>query len=178
MLSSTTSVLLYFTLISVEMWCTLFIHLIIKRSFEVPTKLFLLFATDIRRCQPAMWKAIVCTMHIKPCYNDPRINRLCRCVINNDSNANKNSNEVVDIFSFKFVCISRSDCVRLLSKCVDRSRTMSATVVDDVCQLVAVDDTVQSCMSLGPYLGKIFLLQSTLATHITNSFTMYLICCG
>jgi hypothetical protein len=68
--------------------------------------------------------------------------------------------------------------MRLLSKCVDRSRTMSATVVDDVCQLVAVDDTVQPCMSLDPYLGKIFLLQSTLAAHITNSFTMYLICCG
>ncbi len=44
--------------------------------------------------------------------------------------------------------------MRLLSKCLDKSKTMSATVVEDVCQLVAVDESVQPCMSLGPYLGN------------------------
>jgi hypothetical protein len=41
---------------------------------------FDLSISDIRECEPQMWKAIACALHTKPCHKKPSHLPLCRYV--------------------------------------------------------------------------------------------------
>ncbi|KAL4222440.1 hypothetical protein ACF0H5_018479 [Mactra antiquata] len=73
---------------------------------------------DIRSCEPEMWKAIACAYQIKPCYKKPSPPQICR-----------------------------EDCVYIMSKCVDTSKSnMDA----DLCKRLPLKNSGE-CISVKQY---------------------------
>lgn len=66
---------------------------------------------DIQECEPEMWKAIACSLQIKPCYKTPTPLQICR-----------------------------EDCEYILGKCMDTSRLKSEGI-KDICNRLPKTET-------------------------------------
>lgn len=87
-------------------------------NLQIPVK-------DIRECEPEMWKAIACSLQIKPCYKTPTPLQICR-----------------------------EDCEYILGKCVDTTKLKSeGKVVKDLCNRLPKTDT-EACISVQKYLTE------------------------
>ncbi|XP_039290122.1 reversion-inducing cysteine-rich protein with Kazal motifs isoform X1 [Nilaparvata lugens] len=82
-----------------------------------------LHVRNISRCSPHMWKAVACTLQIKPCHRHSHANRICR-----------------------------DDCFELLSHCVDWAK-MPGYSAASLCARLSPDNPIIPCISLSPYLA-------------------------
>ncbi|XP_054718060.1 reversion-inducing cysteine-rich protein with Kazal motifs-like [Uloborus diversus] len=80
---------------------------------------------DIAQCSPDTWKAIACALQIKPCQTRAHTNMICR-----------------------------SDCMNLLSNCVDRSRLLEGQSPSTLCDVLSPPGINSPCISLTPYLSE------------------------
>ncbi|XP_006813981.1 reversion-inducing cysteine-rich protein with Kazal motifs-like [Saccoglossus kowalevskii] len=78
---------------------------------------------DINSCEPAMWKAIACTLQIKPCHSKSHVNMICK-----------------------------SDCIAILGKCLDVSRLKRDETAESLCTMLSPNDETTPCISLSQYL--------------------------
>ncbi|XP_078571967.1 reversion-inducing cysteine-rich protein with Kazal motifs-like isoform X4 [Branchiostoma floridae x Branchiostoma japonicum] len=78
---------------------------------------------DVQECEPDMWKAIACTLQIKPCHSQSHGNRICK-----------------------------ADCVNILTRCGDQARFPMGTTVDSLCNALSPQDEDDHCITLAPYL--------------------------
>ncbi|KAK2145510.1 hypothetical protein LSH36_677g04042 [Paralvinella palmiformis] len=78
---------------------------------------------DIRTCRPEVWKAIACTLYIKPCERRAPASQICR-----------------------------RDCIRILTDCMDLARLQPGMSPTLFCNLLSPDDDSKPCMSLDYYL--------------------------
>ncbi|XP_054265987.1 reversion-inducing cysteine-rich protein with Kazal motifs [Macrosteles quadrilineatus] len=78
---------------------------------------------NISQCSPMMWKAVACTLQIKPCHRTTHTNRICR-----------------------------QDCFNLLSQCMDWTRMPADTSAAIICNRLSSDNPATPCVSLEPYL--------------------------
>ncbi|XP_019630428.1 PREDICTED: reversion-inducing cysteine-rich protein with Kazal motifs-like isoform X2 [Branchiostoma belcheri] len=78
---------------------------------------------DVQECEPDMWKAIACTLQIKPCHSQSHGNRICK-----------------------------ADCVNILTRCGDQARFPLGTTVDSLCNALSPQDEDDHCITLAPYL--------------------------
>ncbi|XP_077978597.1 reversion-inducing cysteine-rich protein with Kazal motifs-like [Glandiceps talaboti] len=79
---------------------------------------------DIRQCQPDMWKAIACALQIKPCHSKSHANLICK-----------------------------SDCISILSDCLDHSRHDAYQTPESLCTMMSPSDDSAPCLSLQNYLA-------------------------
>ncbi|XP_048832829.1 reversion-inducing cysteine-rich protein with Kazal motifs isoform X1 [Brienomyrus brachyistius] len=79
---------------------------------------------DIRRCRPEMWKAVACSLQIKPCYSKSRGSIICR-----------------------------SDCVDILTQCGDRRRFQEGQTPERICDMLSPTDDPERCIPLERYLS-------------------------
>ncbi|XP_076326861.1 reversion-inducing cysteine-rich protein with Kazal motifs-like isoform X2 [Tachypleus tridentatus] len=80
---------------------------------------------DITTCYPETWKAIACVLQIKPCHQRSHTNMICK-----------------------------SDCIDILSKCVDYSRLPSDQTPTTLCEVLSPPGEDPPCISLKPYLEE------------------------
>lgn len=80
---------------------------------------------NVDKCQPEVWQAIACVLHIKPCSRNKHTTQICR-----------------------------DDCYDLLAKCIDLSRMETRHTPESICSRFTIDsdDPTASCVSLKPYL--------------------------
>ncbi|KAJ7313678.1 hypothetical protein JRQ81_005284, partial [Phrynocephalus forsythii] len=78
---------------------------------------------DIKKCQPEMWKAIACSLQIKPCHSKSRGSIICK-----------------------------SDCVEILKKCGDLSKFPEGHMPESICELLSPTDDLETCIPLERYL--------------------------
>ncbi|KAG8199483.1 hypothetical protein JTE90_009331 [Oedothorax gibbosus] len=78
---------------------------------------------SVSECQPEVWKAVACALQIKPCHHRSHVNRICR-----------------------------SDCIDILSQCVDRSRLEKGQNPISLCEILSPSRNDTPCISLSPYL--------------------------
>ena len=80
-----------------------------------------LFITDIRVCHPEMWKAVACTLHIKPCQTKTHTTTICKWVFWNLS-----SRGLVVLF-----CMTKGirNGPRSISRCRDFSLSLSIRMI-------------------------------------------------
>ncbi|XP_036117740.1 reversion-inducing cysteine-rich protein with Kazal motifs [Molossus molossus] len=78
---------------------------------------------DIKKCQPEMWKAIACSLQIKPCHSKSRGSIICK-----------------------------SDCVEILKKCGDQNKFPEDHTAESICELLSPTDDLESCIPLDTYL--------------------------
>uniref|UniRef100_A0A3B3S1T2 Reversion-inducing cysteine-rich protein with Kazal motifs n=1 Tax=Paramormyrops kingsleyae TaxID=1676925 RepID=A0A3B3S1T2_9TELE len=78
---------------------------------------------DISKCQPDMWKAVACSLQIKPCYSKSRGSVICR-----------------------------SDCVEILTQCGDHSRFREGQTPESICDTLSPTDDPERCIPLERYL--------------------------
>ncbi|XP_046674176.1 reversion-inducing cysteine-rich protein with Kazal motifs-like [Homalodisca vitripennis] len=78
---------------------------------------------NISHCSPLTWKAVACTLQIKPCHRTSHTNRICR-----------------------------QDCFNLLSQCMDWTRMPADTSAASICSRLSPDNPNTPCVSLEPYL--------------------------
>lgn len=78
---------------------------------------------NISKCSPEKWRAIACTLQIKPCTRVKHYNHVCR-----------------------------EDCYEILSECMDWSRVNTAINVDAICSQLHPEGEEGPCVSLKPYL--------------------------
>ncbi|XP_076035160.1 reversion-inducing-cysteine-rich protein with kazal motifs [Oratosquilla oratoria] len=78
---------------------------------------------SISECQPEMWRAVACTLQVKPCHPATHSNRICR-----------------------------SDCYQLLSQCLDFERLPPGLSAGSLCELLSPDPD-SPCVSVQPYLS-------------------------
>ncbi|XP_054607370.2 reversion-inducing cysteine-rich protein with Kazal motifs [Nothobranchius furzeri] len=78
---------------------------------------------DIRKCLPDMWKAVACSLQIKPCHSKSRGSVICK-----------------------------SDCVDILTKCGDRKRFHEGQTPERICELLSPIDDPERCIPLHRYL--------------------------
>lgn len=78
---------------------------------------------NIFQCSPNVWKAVACTLQIKPCSRHSHANQICRDV-----------------------------CLDILSKCVDWSKISSEHSADTICANLSPDDPNTSCIHLENFL--------------------------
>uniref|UniRef100_H3CMQ0 Reversion-inducing cysteine-rich protein with Kazal motifs n=1 Tax=Tetraodon nigroviridis TaxID=99883 RepID=H3CMQ0_TETNG len=79
---------------------------------------------DIRKCLPDMWKAVACSLQIKPCHIKSRGSLICK-----------------------------SDCVDILTQCGDRRRFHEGQTPERICELLSPVDDPERCIPLHRYLG-------------------------
>lgn len=78
---------------------------------------------DIAECEPDRWKAVACTLQIKPCHAKSHTNMICR-----------------------------SDCVHILSKCIDKTRLQKGLTPEGLCNILSPREKSAPCISLDEYL--------------------------
>uniref|UniRef100_A0A3P8VFF5 Reversion-inducing cysteine-rich protein with Kazal motifs n=1 Tax=Cynoglossus semilaevis TaxID=244447 RepID=A0A3P8VFF5_CYNSE len=78
---------------------------------------------DIRKCMPDMWKAVACSLQIKPCHS-----------------------------KFRGSVICKSDCVDILTQCGDRKRFHEGQTPERICELLSPIDDPERCIPLHRYL--------------------------
>lgn len=78
---------------------------------------------DIRKCHPEMWKAIACSLQIKPCHGRSRGSIICK-----------------------------ADCVEILRKCGDHSKFPESHTAESVCEMLSSTDDTEDCIPLETYL--------------------------
>ncbi|XP_061569070.1 reversion-inducing cysteine-rich protein with Kazal motifs [Cololabis saira] len=78
---------------------------------------------DIRKCLPDMWKAVACSLQIKPCLSKSRGSVICK-----------------------------SDCVDILTQCGDRKRFHEGQTPEGICELLSPMDDPERCIPLHRYL--------------------------
>ncbi|XP_078018677.1 reversion-inducing cysteine-rich protein with Kazal motifs [Epinephelus lanceolatus] len=78
---------------------------------------------DIRKCLPDMWKAVACSLQIKPCHSKSRGSVICK-----------------------------SDCVDILTQCGDRKRFHEGQTPERICELLSPIDDPERCIPLHRYL--------------------------
>ncbi|XP_070565253.1 reversion-inducing cysteine-rich protein with Kazal motifs-like [Ptychodera flava] len=74
---------------------------------------------DIRECEPDMWKSIACFLQIKPCHSKSHTNLICK-----------------------------SDCMTILTKCLDKTRTAPYQTPENLCSQLSPSDDSAPCLSL------------------------------
>ncbi|KAM7370217.1 hypothetical protein PAMP_011488 [Pampus punctatissimus] len=79
---------------------------------------------DIRKCLPDMWKAVACSLQIKPCHSKSRGSVICK-----------------------------SDCVDILTQCGDRKRFHEGQTPERICELLSPIDDPERCIPLHRYLS-------------------------
>ncbi|XP_055434502.1 reversion-inducing cysteine-rich protein with Kazal motifs isoform X3 [Bubalus kerabau] len=79
---------------------------------------------DIKKCQPEMWKAIACSLQIKPCHSKSRGSIICK-----------------------------SDCVEILKKCGDQNKFPEDHTAESICELLSPTDDLENCIPLDTYLS-------------------------
>ncbi|MGH0126428.1 UNVERIFIED_CONTAM: hypothetical protein FKN15_051768 [Acipenser sinensis] len=80
---------------------------------------------DIRKCHPEMWKAVACSLQIKPCHSKSRGSIICK-----------------------------SDCVNILKHCGDQSKFSEGTSPETICDFLSPTDDAEYCIPLESYLSK------------------------
>ncbi|GFT36811.1 reversion-inducing cysteine-rich protein with Kazal motifs [Nephila pilipes] len=80
---------------------------------------------DIATCYPDTWKTIACALQIKPCQSKAHANMICR-----------------------------SDCIKILSNCVDRSRLLEGQSPSTLCDVLSPPGITSPCISLAPFLSE------------------------
>ncbi|XP_028637963.1 reversion-inducing cysteine-rich protein with Kazal motifs-like [Grammomys surdaster] len=78
---------------------------------------------DIKTCQPEMWKAVACSLQIKPCHSKSRGSIICK-----------------------------SDCVEILKKCGDQNKFPEDHTAESICEFLSPADDLENCIPLDPYL--------------------------
>ncbi|XP_063729974.1 reversion-inducing cysteine-rich protein with Kazal motifs isoform X2 [Eleginops maclovinus] len=78
---------------------------------------------DIRKCLPDLWKAVACSLQIKPCLSKARGSLICK-----------------------------SDCVDILTQCGDRKRLHEGQTPERICELLSPIDDPERCIPLQKYL--------------------------
>uniref|UniRef100_A0A8D0AFR5 Reversion-inducing cysteine-rich protein with Kazal motifs n=1 Tax=Sander lucioperca TaxID=283035 RepID=A0A8D0AFR5_SANLU len=78
---------------------------------------------DIRKCLPDMWKAVACSLQIKPCHSKSRGSVICK-----------------------------SDCVDILTQCGDMKRFHEGQTPERICELLSPIDDPERCIPLHRYL--------------------------
>ncbi|XP_072392887.1 reversion-inducing cysteine-rich protein with Kazal motifs [Diabrotica undecimpunctata] len=76
------------------------------------------------KCSPNIWKAVACTLQIKPCSRTSHANQLCRDV-----------------------------CLDILSQCVDWTRVSPVHSPESICESLSPEDPDDSCVRLQTYLN-------------------------
>ncbi|CAM5091872.1 unnamed protein product [Eretmochelys imbricata] len=79
---------------------------------------------DIKKCQPETWKAIACSLQIKPCHSKSRGSIICK-----------------------------SDCVEILKKCGDQNKFPEGHTAESICELLSPTDDFENCIPLDTYLN-------------------------
>lgn len=86
-------------------------------GFDIPIR-------NISYCSPDTWKAVACTLQIKPCTRSTHFNQICR-----------------------------EDCYDLLHKCMDWTRIESeAFTASSLCSKLSPESSKEPCISIKPYL--------------------------
>ncbi|KAM4543348.1 reversion-inducing cysteine-rich protein with Kazal motifs [Fundulus diaphanus] len=78
---------------------------------------------DIKKCLPDMWKAVACSLQIKPCHSKSRGSVICK-----------------------------SDCVDILTKCGDKKRFHGGQTPERLCEVLSPVDDPERCIPLHRYL--------------------------
>ncbi|XP_037653547.1 reversion-inducing cysteine-rich protein with Kazal motifs isoform X2 [Choloepus didactylus] len=78
---------------------------------------------DIKKCQPEMWKAVACSLQIKPCHTKSQGSIICK-----------------------------SDCVEILKKCGDQNKFPEDHTAESICELLSPTDDLENCIPLDTYL--------------------------
>ncbi|KAM8882007.1 reversion-inducing cysteine-rich protein with Kazal motifs isoform 1-T1 [Synchiropus picturatus] len=78
---------------------------------------------DINKCLPDMWKAVACSLQIKPCHSKSRGSLICK-----------------------------SDCIEILTQCGDRKRFHEGQTPERICELLSPIDDPERCIPLRRYL--------------------------
>ncbi|KAF3835848.1 hypothetical protein F7725_028406 [Dissostichus mawsoni] len=78
---------------------------------------------DIRKCLPDMWKAVACSLQIKPCLSKARGSLICK-----------------------------ADCVEILTQCGDRKRFYEGQTPERICDLLSPTEDPERCIPLYKYL--------------------------
>ncbi|XP_063307994.1 reversion-inducing cysteine-rich protein with Kazal motifs [Pelobates fuscus] len=78
---------------------------------------------DIRKCHPEMWKAIACSLQIKPCHSKSRGSVICK-----------------------------TDCVEILKNCGDHSKFPDSHTAESICEQLSSTDKPEDCIPLYIYL--------------------------
>ncbi|KAG4072634.1 hypothetical protein HA402_004723 [Bradysia odoriphaga] len=78
---------------------------------------------DISQCSPETWKAIICSLQIKPCTRQKHANQICR-----------------------------EDCYEILSKCMDWTRLEAGHTASSICSRLSLEDSTAPCVSIKPYI--------------------------
>ncbi|MEQ2183202.1 hypothetical protein GOODEAATRI_030269, partial [Goodea atripinnis] len=81
---------------------------------------------DIRKCLPDMWKAVACSLQIKPCHSKSRGSIICK-----------------------------SDCVDILTKCGDKKRFHEGQTPERLCEVLSPIDDPERCIPLHRYLSEL-----------------------
>lgn len=79
---------------------------------------------NISECSPNIWKAVACTLQIKPCSRHSHRNQICRDV-----------------------------CLSILTQCVDWSWLSSEHTPESICSTLSPDNPDASCISLQNFLS-------------------------
>lgn len=77
---------------------------------------------DISKCSPELWRAVVCSLQIKPCSRSKHANQICR-----------------------------EDCYDILTKCMDWNRLESSHTATSICSKLSLEDATAPCISLKPF---------------------------
>nr|XP_033785523.1 reversion-inducing cysteine-rich protein with Kazal motifs isoform X3 [Geotrypetes seraphini] len=80
---------------------------------------------DIKKCQPETWKAIACSLQIKPCLSKSRGSIICK-----------------------------SDCIEILKKCGDQNKFPEGHTAENICELLSPTDDLENCIPLDTYLNS------------------------
>ncbi|XP_006005911.1 reversion-inducing cysteine-rich protein with Kazal motifs [Latimeria chalumnae] len=78
---------------------------------------------NIKTCQPERWKAVACSLQIKPCHSKSRGSVICK-----------------------------SDCVDILKSCGDHSKFPEGQTAETICELLSPTDDKEYCIPLESYL--------------------------
>ncbi|KAJ8916807.1 hypothetical protein NQ315_005814, partial [Exocentrus adspersus] len=78
---------------------------------------------SISKCSPNVWKAVACTLQMKPCSRHSHANQICRDV-----------------------------CLDILTQCVDWTRLSLTYSAETICESLSPDDPNISCIKLQNYL--------------------------
>ncbi|KAK1884998.1 Reversion-inducing cysteine-rich protein with Kazal motif, partial [Dissostichus eleginoides] len=81
---------------------------------------------DIRKCLPDMWKAVACSLQIKPCLSKARGSLICK-----------------------------ADCVEILTQCGDRKRFYEGQTPERICDLLSPTEDPERCIPLYKYLSDL-----------------------
>lgn len=80
---------------------------------------------DVSKCHPEVWKTIACMLQIKPCHQNSHTSRICH-----------------------------SDCVDILSKCLDYKSLPEGVTPTSLCENLSRHVTGENCISVSPFLVR------------------------